>query len=374
MTWAGLDAEATAEFLSGLIRCESPDPPGDETKVATWLAEALRGLGFDVRLDEFAPRRFNVMARVRGAGTRKGLVFSAHMDTLPIGTGEWRRDPFGGQVEAGRVHGRGACDMKSGLAAMVSAALAVQRSGVPLQGDLVLAFTGGESSRCLGAQHLAVTGALADCGAILVSEPTSLDVVTAEKAALWLRLTARGRAGHLSGGAGDSAILRLMAALAALPGLVPGGTHPLLGGATVNIGRIGGGNAINLIPDEAWAEADFRLLPGQDAAGVEAAVQALGVGVSRIDLKPAVETDAGHPFARLCLSIAAKERGTPARPKGVAYFSDAAVLSPAFGLPIVIIGPGTLGGSGVVDESVAVDDVMRAARIFGKIAEGWLSS
>ncbi len=379
--WRGLDDHDVTALLSGLIRCESPDPPGDEAKVARYLDAALQGYGLAVETTEFAPGRFNVVARVRGLGLRKGLVFSAHMDTLPVGTGAWARAPFGGQVEDGHIWGRGACDMKSGLAAMVSAAVAIQRSGLPLAGDLVLAFTGGESSKCLGAQYLVETNALAGCGAILVSEPTGLQVVTVEKAALWLRVTASGRAGHLSGDAtrgtgGQSAILLMMDFLARLAEVLPDEIHPLLGRATANIGKISGGTAINLIPDHCTADIDLRLLPGHDPDAITAALARLGgrqISLERIDLKAAVETAKDHPFAQLCLHEAGTQLGSQQEPMGVSYFSDAAVLTPAFNLPMVIIGPGELGGSGGVDESCEVEKLITASRIFATIAARYLA-
>ena len=118
--WA-LDAAAQAQvtdLLVGLIQRESPDPPGNEAQVAKFLEGWLRDHGFDVETDEFAPDRINVLARVSG-GTRPALIFSAHSDTMPVGANEgssaWSHDPFGANVLNGRVYGRGAADMKSGL-------------------------------------------------------------------------------------------------------------------------------------------------------------------------------------------------------------------------------------------------------------------
>jgi succinyl-diaminopimelate desuccinylase len=375
--WTGLTTDATADLLSALIRCESPDPPGDESRVVKTLARALRDLGFTPQVEEFAPRRFNVITRIKG-GAKPALVFSAHTDTLPACNGDWTHKPFSGHIAEGRVHGRGACDMKSGLVAMISAAVALRNT--PMQGDLILAFTGGESSACLGARRLVATHALKGAGAILVSEPTSLRVATAEKAALWLRITAHGVAGHLSGDGnngtgGRSAILAMLSFLQRVPAALPHDRHPLLGCVTSNVGRITGGTAINLMPDRCTAELDLRLLPHHDADHVQSRLEDMagdGFTFTRIDLKPAVDTPPNHPFAALCLAQAASTTGLPPDPIGVTYFSDAAVLCPAFDLPMAIMGPGTLGGSGGINESVAVADVVTAARVYAGIARGWL--
>jgi len=342
------------------------------------VAEALADAGLAPEVDAFAPARANVLARIQGRGERPALVFSAHMDTLPAGEGPWTHPPFGGVRDGGRLYGRGACDMKSGLAAMIAAAAALRAEGARLAGDLVLAFTGGESSNCLGARRLVETRALAGAGALLVGEPSSLEVLVAEKGALWLRVTAHGVAGHLSAGAdgGRDAIAMMTAALPELEGVLPGGSHPLLGGASLNVGRIAGGTAINLTPDRCRADLDLRLLPAHDPEVVEAAVRAhLGCGftVERLDWKPAVDTPADDPFARLCCGVSATVRGAAMRPGGAAYFSDACVLAPAFGLPMVIIGPGPLGGSGAVDEHVDVDHLYMAATLYREIARRWLA-
>lgn len=378
-----LDAEAAARLVSLLIRAESPDPPGDERRVCAALARELTALGFDPAVEEFAPGRFNLLVRLRGSGERAGLVLSSHMDTLPAGEAPWARPPFGGEVEgepaAGGavIHGRGAADMKSGLAALISALLSLR--GAPLKGDLVLAVTGGESSNLLGARRLVETRALAGCGAILVAEPTSLDVVTATTAALWLRLAATGRAGHGSargtGGASD-AIATLLAALPLLEGMLPGESHPLLGGCSVQVGRIRGGSAVNLTADRAEAEIDLRLPPSVDAEALEATIRARlargGVTVARMDLKPAQDCDPAGPLCAAALAAAAVERGRPLAPRGARYFSDACVLAPAFGLETATLGPGTLGASGATDESVRLDDVLAAARIHAAAARALL--
>ena len=115
--WA-LDAAAQAQvtdLLTGLIQRESPDPPGNEAQVAKFLQGWLRDHGFDVKTDEFAPDRINVLARVSG-GAKPALIFSAHFDTMPVGANEgssaWNHDPFGANVVNGKVYGRGAADMK----------------------------------------------------------------------------------------------------------------------------------------------------------------------------------------------------------------------------------------------------------------------
>ncbi|MDF2231433.1 M20/M25/M40 family metallo-hydrolase [Albimonas sp. CAU 1670] len=384
-----LDRDQTLRLLSALVRAESPDPPGDETRVCAVLAAELQALGFAPQIEEFAPGRFNLLVRLRGDGSRPGLVLSAHMDTLPPGDGAWARDPFSGHDDGARIHGRGTADMKGGLAALISALhdlaqadrAGAARGGPRLRGDVMLAVTGGESSNCLGARRLAEIRALDGFGALLVAEPTSLDLVVATTSALWLAVTAHGRAGHGSGGAagdaagGANAIAAMLAALPDLPGLLPAETHPLLGGASLSVGRIAGGAAINLAADRCRAELDLRLPPAADPDALETAIRAhLGPGftVERLDFKPGVESPAHAPLAAAVLAAAEAERGRPLTPRGARYFTDACVLAPAFGLETATLGPGALGASGALDESVSSADVLAAARIHAAAARALL--
>ena len=371
------------DLLQRLIQFETCDPPGREIEIATFVHERLVAAGLQSDLDEFQPGRANVVARVKGSGNRPAIVFSAHLDTVPPGAQPWKHPPFGGEIVDGRLYGRGSADMKSGVASMIVAAENLAASSDGLGGDVVLALTAGESSRCLGAQHLVETGELDGCGVILVSEPSTLDVLLAEKGPLWLRLIAHGKLGHRSGegsgiGGGNSAIERMTDALVALRGFafaVP--DHPLLGTPTISVGTISGGTVVNLTPDRCEAEIDIRLVPGMGAESTEAALQAyLGddIEIERIDYKPPIETDAGHPFARLCLDTISGVKGWPAEPKGAAYYSDAALLTPAFDLPMVIIGPGALGMSGQTDEHVEIADVEQAVEIFVTVARDWLGA
>jgi succinyl-diaminopimelate desuccinylase len=263
--------------------------------------------------------------------------------------------------------------MKGGMAAMMIAAAAVARAGVKLQGDLILAFTSGETSNCVGAQRLISEGGLEGAGAFLVSEPTGLDVGTAEKAALWLRATARGRTSHGSQPhAGSNAVRTLVCALARLENLdfqVP--THPLLGSPTLAIGKIHGGVNINVTPDLCVAELDVRLLPDQDPDQVTSRVQEIlgaAIEISRIDYKPAIETSADHPFVRTCIDARAHELGARATPVGLSYFTDGAVICKAMNLPMVILGPGGTEMTHQHNEYCEIDRLVLAARIFTRIA------
>jgi succinyl-diaminopimelate desuccinylase len=373
----------TTALLARLIGIETCDPPGGEIEIARLVRGYLDDHGIDAELDEFAPGRANVVARLKGDGGRPGLIFSAHFDTVPVGAQPWSHGPFAAEVVGGRLYGRGASDMKSGMAAMIRAAVALRQSNAALAGDLILAFSAGESSNCLGAKRMVARGDLKGAGHFLVSEPTSLGILIAEKGALWLRLIAHGRGGHASAAEGSalesrSAITRMMAALQTLESLrFDIADHPLLGAPSLAVGTIRGGSVVNLTPDRCEAEIDLRLLPGQDPKGVIASIaEHVGddIEIETIDYKPPVETAPQDPFVGACVEACRAVGGHAPVPAGVSYYSDATVICPALDLPMVILGPGELGMSGQTDEYVELAKLEEAVPIFERVARTMLAT
>jgi succinyl-diaminopimelate desuccinylase len=370
-------------LLQRLIQFPTEDPPGREIELARFVHDILTASGITSDLIEFQPGRANVVARLKGRGERPGLVFSAHFDTLPAGRGAWQFPPFEGQISEGRVHGRGASDIKSGMAAMIAAAQRIAQDKLPLKGDLILAFSAGESSNLLGARHMVLNGNLEGAGALLVSELSSLEIFIAEKGALWVKAIAAGAPGHPSGaagavGAGDNAILKLVEFINQLREWKPEApAHPLLGEPSLSVGTITGGSAINITPDHAELGLDIRYVPGMSAQDILSQLQALAdadITFEILDDKPPVETLPNHPFVRLCQEACRSILGREPSVGGVPYFSDAAILSPALGLPWVIIGPGETGMSGQRDEYVTLDKLFAAADIYMQIATNYLLS
>lgn len=371
-------------LVQRLIQFPTEDPPGHEIEMAHFLHETLQSWGFASTLDEFEPGRANVVARVKGNGSRPGLVFSAHIDTMTIGTGAWRYPPFGGEIHEGKLFGRGASDMKGGMAAMMIAARRVAQWAFR-KGDLILALSAGESSNCLGAKRMLETNALDGAGAIIVSEPSSLRILVAETGTWWVKASATGIPGHASGatgglGVGSNAILKLVDFINDLrhfsfpverDGSNVADAHPLLGKPTIRIGTIAGGTAVNQTPDYAELGLDIRFLPGMEVDVMLAALQRLAgpnITFETIDWKPPVEIPSDHPLVQLSMEACRWRLGEVPSPGGVAYYSDAVIFSPALGLPRVILGPGELGMSGQRDEYVELDKLVAASEIYQHIA------
>lgn len=159
------------QLLKEMLQLKSVNPPGDEEPVANLIASVLQLNGIAAEVKTLDRNRANVVARISGSGTKQSLVFSGHMDTVPPGDIPWQFDPYEAVEHEGKIYGRGASDMKSGLAAMVMALVEIAKSGVKLQGDLILAATAGEEVDCLGAHAMVKNGLLDGVGAMVIGEP-----------------------------------------------------------------------------------------------------------------------------------------------------------------------------------------------------------
>ena len=365
------------ELTSRLIQIDTSNPPGNEEAVAAVLAPLLTEAGFTVEMRDMAPGRPNLVARLAW-GPQPPLLLTGHMDTVTQGGEQWERGPFGGEVLQGLVHGRGASDMKSGLAALTVAAMALAKEK-PSKAGLVLVFTASEENGCQGAEHLVKNHPelLGGAGAMLVAEPTANLPVLGHKGALWLRGRCAGKAAHGSmPELGDNAIYKAAAAVDKLATYqLPAPPHPVLGRATLNVGTISGGRATNVVPEKAEFTVDLRLIPGLEPDEVQAELgRFLGDAVSleRIVGAGALWTEPDDSWIARVLGVLAQRRGQSFAPAGVPYFTDGSALSRALGkVPSLLLGPGEPGKAHVVNESCPVDNIRQAAGDYLAILKDW---
>ncbi len=370
-----------------MVRIPSVNPSleegGDgEAILARRCRDWLEAWGYDVRTDEVAPGRHNVVARRTGRGPGKRLILNGHLDT--VGVGGMAVPPFDGALAEGRVWGRGACDMKGGLGIIL--ATAARLSGTSAAGELVVALTADEEHASLGMQAFVAHGLRAD-GAV-VCEPTSLAVMPAHKGFLWLEATFRGRAAHGSRPAeGVDAIrhagryLSLLERLEARLGRRP--RHPLLDRASFHAGTIRGGSAPSVYPQECSLVLERRTLPGEDSEAASMDFQELldelasEVPELDADLKPGLfrpgtEVAGDSPLVAALLE-AIEALGEAPRVEGMTAWVDAAYLNEA-GIPAVCFGPGSIAQAHSAREWVSVEELITGARILGHFAERFLAA
>ena len=372
-------AAGVVELTQELVRTETINPPGNEARAADLLAARLDAAGLEVTAHELGgPGRTSLVARWRGGGNAPALCLTGHLDTVPLGGSDWARDPLGGEIDGDRLYGRGASDMKGGVAAIVVAAERVAALGRGRAG-LELVLCAGEETGCDGALALArADGALGRAGALLVAEPTTNYPCVAHKGVVWLDALAEGRTAHGSmPHLGDNAIHKLARAIVALEGFAfDAEPHPLLGEPTLNVGTVSGGINVNSVPDRARAGLDVRIVPGLGADTVAAQLRAaVGDDVrieTRLALDP-VDTDPDDPWVREVFGVMGPLAGERSvEPRGLAYFTDACALVPAYGTPPAIVcGPGDADQAHRTDESCSVAALEAAADGFFEIARRW---
>jgi len=361
------------------IQFDTVNPPGNELGCAQHLKELLEAAGFATKLVPLGDGRASLVARTGRRGARKPLVFTGHIDVVPLGTRPWSLPPFEGQVRDGRLYGRGSSDMKSGVAAFVTAAIAA----APRVGDrmeIALVITAAEETGCQGAESIVKAGLQGEAGALVVCEPTGNVPFVGHKGALWLKAVLQGITAHGSmPERGDNAVYKAARAVNRLScfhfGVAP---HPVLGSPTLNVGSLHGGLNINSVPDRAEIQIDLRTIPAVDHAALRERIRTEMAEEAEletlIDL-PGIWTAPEDPWVKSVGEITSRVTGEPASVKTATYFSDASIFVPAFGgCPALILGPGEPAQAHQTDEWCSVERIGQAARIYEGMIDAWCHS
>ena len=381
-----INRELLHALLRELVAIDSVNPtlvPGarGEKAAAEFFCAFLRRQGIRGELQEAAPGRPNVAAWLgpqpapdAGGKPRAALAILAHMDT--VGAGDMP-EPFTPFEKEGRLYGRGALDIKSGVAAMAAAALAVAGSGLALERPLFLAAVVDEECNSLGTAAL-LEHVTADCAVVL--EPTDLQLVVAHKGYAWFEVTTHGRAAHGSlpaeGRDPIRAMGRVLSALDAIEArLCAGAAHPLLGHASLHASLITGGQELSSYPTECKLQYERRLLPGESEqsareeldrclAELRAADPEFSASVRPLGARPAYEISPDAPIARAAAAAIRSVTGG-VRLAGMAPWTDTALLSAA-GIPGIVLGPTGRGLHGR-EEYVELRSVETCARVLAEL-------
>jgi acetylornithine deacetylase len=354
-------------LLEALVAANSVNPslvPGaaGEAEAADVARHSMLQAGLDVMLQPVAPGRPNVIGVLEGAQAGPSVMFCGHLDTVGV---DGMTDPFLPRLEGGRLYGRGAQDMKGGIAAMIAAAGELARGWT--RGQLIVAAVVDEEHMSLGAEAL-VRDWRADMA--IVTEPTDLTMAIGHKGFAWVEITTRGIAAHGSRpDEGRDAIARMGRVLVALEArdreLRAGTPVPYQGTASLHASLIHGGRELSSYPDRCTLQMERRTVSGEDDDVVRREIESLLEGLRRADpefaadarvhaYRPAYCLDAAHPLART-LAAAISGTGRSAAPGGMSFWTDAAILAGA-GMPSLLFGP---GGAGLhsTTEYVNVEDV-----------------
>ncbi|MGA3218746.1 MAG: M20 family metallopeptidase [Acidimicrobiales bacterium] len=366
-----VDENEALELLRELIAQPSENPPGNEGTCAQFLSSFLLKHGVACRLVEVAPGRPNLYATIGSPGPT--LVLCGHLDTVPAGEG-WTYDPFTGTSGGGQIYGRGACDMKAGLAAMTSALLAVKRSGVLTHGSLALHAVIDEEVSSAGARQAAAEHC-ADW--VIVGEPSSGQVLATGNGQLNFEIVFHGKAVHSSHPEDGRNAIHDAAAFIGLvedeSARLAGAPFPGIGPATYSVGLVEGGRGGSTVADRCQVTLDRRVLPSESLAAAEAQVEQLLCRLEgeRPGLRWELSKTVGFPpltgaearDLEQALNRAVADLGeivTNER-QGMRFASDAAWYEAA-GCPSVVFGPGDVTVAHQPDEHVAISDLYATTR------------
>lgn len=374
------DAERMKADLARLVGFDTSNPPGYEAEAAVFLAERLREAGFSVEIDEFEQGRSNVIARLAN-GNGPVFAFNTHIDVVPAGE-DWSSSPFDLTERDGKLYGRGSCDAKGPLVAMLEAMrmLAASRGG--WRGEVVGVFVADEEVGSRGARHFAAARPKIDYA--VIGEPTGNSTIIAHKGSMRPIVRVHGVSAHSSTpDLGENSIYNAARFLGLIEEyhleVVSKKSHPLVGSTSMTVTRCNGGVADNVIADHCDIMLDRRMIPGESEEQVIQEVQELitrakrnfGISAECIRYQAttggASETPADADIVQASLAASRRHDVAAAQPSGFSGGCDL-VHFRTIGALGVVIGPGSLAVAHKPDEFIPVEEFIAASLIYRDIA------
>lgn len=358
-----------------LLQFDTINPPGQERDCARFAGAMLQEWGFKVDYHEYADGRTSVVARLGGAEKKAPLCLTGHLDIVPLGARPWSKDPFSGETDGDKLFGRGASDMKAGVAAILLAARSFSKEKNQGAG-IVVVLTAAEEGGCIGSRHLAETQLLGKAGAMVVGEPTSNYPLVGHKGSIKFHAAFKGVGAHGSmPELGVNAIYKAARALRKLEDFsFEVKKHPIMGGPTLNVGTIEGGNTVNAVPDAARIGVDVRTVPGMDHEALLLKLKDL-LGDSEMEVfsnLPPVWTAPDDEWMRRVFEICQPYVGEAPAARTAPYMTDAANLLKVYaGAPTVVLGPGEAAMAHQTDEYCSMERLRQSVEIYEKIIQDW---
>jgi succinyl-diaminopimelate desuccinylase len=362
-------------LTKSLLNFDTVNPPGRERDCARFAGAMLQEWGYEVQYHEYSDARTSVIARAGGPGKKAPLCLTGHLDVVPLGSREWTKDPFRGETDGDKLYGRGASDMKAGVAAILMAARSFsgKLSGTP---GVVIVLTAAEEGGCVGSAQLAKTQLLGSAGAMVVGEPTSNYPLVGHKGSIKFHARFKGVSAHGSmPELGVNAIYKAAKAIGALERFEFGArSHPVMGKPTLNVGTMEGGNTVNAVPDSASFGVDIRTVPGMDHDEV---LRRIGQSLPEAELdvfsnlKP-VWTAPDQEWIQRVFEICRPYLDAPATARAAPYMTDAANLLKVYaGAPTVVLGPGEAAMAHQTDEYASQERIRQSVAIYEALIRDW---
>ena len=376
-------------LLQDLIAIPSVNPMGNtfsgpqylEHKLTEWLVDFFQRLGVSCEVQDVADGRCNVIARLDIGPAFPTIMLEAHQDTVPVDG--MTIEPFAPLVKNGRVYGRGACDVKGGMAAMLSAFARIVREDTNANTNVIISCTCDEEFTAKGARHLAQQWSCdqdtksSRPDFCIVAEPTDLNVIVAHRGVVRWKIQTHGRACHSSRPQdGHSAIYDMAHMITALEKYADilqnhSEPHPLCGSPSLSIGKITGGTSVNIVPDLCEIEIDRRSIPGECSTKLLEEMEQFLRSETSVDFtflppwidSPSLADDLNLELADKLLNTINSIVAQPRAKQGAWYGTDASTFAAA-GVPAVVFGPGSIAQAHTADEWIEIDQLRLASEIY----------
>jgi len=355
-----------------LVRINSENPPGNEKEIAKFIRDYLDDLKIPVKLIKFDRNRFNVIASL---GKGDGLMLAGHTDTVPTGDPKnWKFNPFGGKIVDDKIYGRGSTDMKSGLAAILTAVKKFKKE--KFKKRLALAFVGDEEVAMTGTKYLIKNKKdfLKDIKYGVMAESTNMKLRIAQKGITMIKLRFRGKAAHGSWPAGGvNAILKasdFIQQTKLLSKKLKKKKDLLLSSGTINVGKISGGVKVNMVPDYCEVEIDRRLIPGETP---QIAIKQYKNILKKLKLKAEIEF-LNEP--RLSMKISKKSKIVKmiqsiikTNAVGQLGYTESELFFRECDIDFVSCGPGKFAH--ITNEYVKISQIKKAVKLYENLIKRW---
>jgi len=382
--------QETIDLIAELVACPSHEGiENQETETARRIYDFFIKEGMEAELIPVKDGRCNVIARLKGTGGGKNLLFTGHTDTVPP---YGMPDPYRARIEDGKMYGRGVVDMKGGLACMMMAMAAIKRAGIRLAGDLTFAAVIDEEAKSLGMRAwLQSSRKLPD--AAIVSEPSNMHICTGHRGLEWFEITFHGKTVH--GGRQKEGINAIQKAAMfinrveakLLPELEKKTPHPVIGGPSMNYGLIRGGTQPSTVAGECILQLDRRWIPGESFDLVLGEYQQIIDELSaedprfKADIKvmdisymddtyvhEAMDTDLNDPVVKAAEKAIEAVTGENAVLRSFTAWTDGGLLNYYGKVPTIVLGPGEMESAHSDNEHIDLAEISPAVRIYAWLA------
>lgn len=370
------------DITSKLVRINSENPPGREFEAASFIADELAKIGMKTVIDRFEDSRANVIGVYGEEYQHPSIMLNTHLDTVPAGDREkWSIPPFSGEIREGRIYGRGAVDAKGILASFLGALKELADRDWPIRGRIILAGVADEEVEGKGTKKLVASGLRTDYA--IVGEPTSLNICIAHKGRLVLEVDFHGRSTHASmPSRGVNAIYYASRFIERIQKIKFREKQDLLGSSTYTVTMIRGGVKDNVIPDKCTVTLDVRMLPSMKLETtvsrlekiIEKNVPKDYYNIRVVNYIPPAMTSSKDFLVKVARQSVMEMLGRRTNVKGFQATCDMSFIVNQARIPAIILGPGRIEQAHAVDESIEIDELVMASKIYLRILEKVLSS